>query len=152
MHHRAIAALPLLVVGCGILGLDDRQARERLGLERASKLWAESAPPSYRFVLKRSCYCGMDVTAAVRVVVDDGAVVSRTYVESGEPVPPQWHPLFPTMEGVFAVLREAMEQDAASIVAAYDARLGFPIDVAIDYLAEAIDDELSLSVRAFVPE
>jgi hypothetical protein len=152
-HPRpAIAALPLLVVGCGIFGLDDERDRERERLERAARLWANSAPSSYRFVLERSCFCIMEVTAPVRIVVEDGAVVSRTYVESGEPVPSEWHPQFPAMEGVFTVLRQAMDQDAATVQVSYDPQLGFPVDAFIDYLAAAIDDELTLRVRDFTPE
>ena len=140
----SVALLPLLS-GCGILGIGEDDTRATL--ERNERRWSENAPPRYRFVMQRLCFCGQEVIEPVLITVENGAVVSRTYVGSGQPVGAQWTSLFPAMEGVFRVLHEAIERNADQLNASYDGRLGHPITVSIDYVRNAIDDELELRVR-----
>src|SRR5688572_29894540 len=142
----SVALLPLLLAGCGILGSED-ETRDML--ERNERVWAQNAPSRYRFVLQRLCFCGTEVVEPVLVTVENGAVVSRTYVASGRPVGAQWTSLFPAMEGVFDIVREALDRNADQLDVSYDGRLGYPLSASIDYVRNAIDDELELRVRDF---
>jgi hypothetical protein len=56
------------------------------------------------------------------------------------------------MEGVFDLIEDALDRDAGRIEVTYDSRYGHPIDATIDYILNAVDDELSFRVRAFTPD
>jgi hypothetical protein len=142
--------LSLPLGGCDALGIDDHDG-ERERLERSERQWSQNAPARYHFVLERLCFCPQEIVSAVEIGVEGGAVVSRRYVSSGEPVPAQWATLFPTMEGVFDVIAEALDRSAERIDVSYDSRYGFPVRASIDYIVNAIDDELDVRVRAFTP-
>jgi hypothetical protein len=149
MPPRAPLVLALLLSGCGILGLEDDQDRALDLLERSRSRWSDRAPGRYGFVLERFCFCPLEAIGPVQVIVEHGVVISRTYVESGLPVPEQWRPLFPAMEGVFAVVRDALVRDADKVEVSYDGQLGYPLIASIDYVRNAVDDELELRVRSF---
>jgi hypothetical protein len=146
MRRRA-ALLAILLSGCGILGLEDERDREIDRLERNLLRWSERAPERYSFQLQRLCYCVPETTRSVRIEVEDGVVVSRSYEADGTAVPQEWEELFPAMEGVFAIVREALGREGSVVEVTYDVVLGFPRVAAIDYIVNAIDDELELRVQ-----
>ena len=143
-------ALLSLLTGCGILGIGEDSERERL--ESSLRKWSENAPPRYHFVLERLCFCPLEVVSAVEIRVEGGVVTSRRYVQSGQPVTAQYVQLFPSMEGVFDLIEDALDRDAGRIEVTYDSRYGYPFDATIDYIRNAVDDELSFRVRAFTPD
>jgi hypothetical protein len=143
----SVALLPLLLGGCGILGLGENETRELL--ERNERIWSENAPARYRFVMQRLCFCGQELTLPVLVTVENGVVVSRTYVTSGHPVGAEWASIYPRIEGVFAILHQAIERNADRMDVSYDGRMGYPLSASIDYVRNAIDDELELRVTDF---
>jgi hypothetical protein len=143
--------LPLFLAACDIVGTEDVFEVERDRLDRNAELWASTQPAHYSFFLERLCFCGTEVTARVRIVVLNGAVISRTYAD-GRPVPSQWHELFPPMEGVFQILREALDREAFEFEVQYDPDRGYPRTVAIDYVENAVDEELGLRLTGFSEE
>jgi hypothetical protein len=148
---RIAILLPLLLSACDAVGPDDVWEVERDRLERNAELWSSTQPAHYAFFLERLCFCGTEVTARVRIDVLNGAVVSRTYAD-GRPVPSQWQDLFPTMEGVFQILREALDREAFEFEAQYDPDRGYPRTAAIDYVENAVDEELGLRLTGFSVE
>jgi hypothetical protein len=147
----ALRALPAMgLAACGILGVGEDSNRELL--ERNLRKWANNAPADYHFVFQRVCFCPQEIVAPVEVTVADGVVVSRRYVESGQPVTAQYTALFPTMEGVFEVIEDALDRDADRLEVTYDGRYGLPTDATIDYILNAVDDELAFRVRSFTPD
>ena len=129
-------------ISCGdVFGIGEED-----DLEEAQRRWARQGPPSYTYVFARSCFCGSETTRPVRVTVVNRVVVARQYVDNGNPVPDQWTSYFPAMEGVFQIVYDAIHRDADEVSATYDGRLGYPLVVEIDYVRNAIDDELNLSV------
>jgi hypothetical protein len=144
--------LPLLLAGCGVVDNEDFWETERDRLERNAQLWASTAPAHYSFILERVCFCGTEVTRRVRIVVLGGSVTSRTYVDGNQPVSARWHDLFPAMEGIFQIVRDALDRRAAEFEAQYDPDRGYPRIVEIDYLKNAIDEELTIRVAGFSVE
>lgn len=143
--RRRVPALAALAIGCsGVL------APEQDALDAARERWAQASPASYVYVVQRSCFCLTDFVRPIRVEVREGEVVSATYADSGEPVTNPDVPT-PTVPDLFTVIQEAIDAEAHSIAATYDAELGYPVDVSIDYLELAIDEELAFSVREFEP-
>jgi hypothetical protein len=137
-----LAILPLTLAGCNALGIggtDDRPLREN----RAR--WESRAPERYSFVMQRSCFCGSEMRDPVLIVVDGDVRVSATYVATGEPVRSPYLEFFPTMDGVFDILAEAYDE-AHKVDVRYNSELGFPVQADIDYMKNAIDDEVAFTI------
>jgi hypothetical protein len=88
------------------------------------------------------------VVRPVRIQVLDGEVVAVEDAETSEPVD---EPLasFPTIEDLFAEIEEALLQEAFRIQATYDDDFGYPIEVSIDFIENAVDDEMAFRVAEF---
>jgi hypothetical protein len=140
----------VLLAACGILGVGEDGNRDLL--ERNRRRWAENAPANYHFVFQRVCFCPLEIVSPVEVVVRGGVVVSRTYVQTGQPVTTQHTALFPAIEGVFDVIVDALDRGADRLEVTYDGRYGFPTDATFDYVLNAVDDELAFRVRSFTPD
>ena len=139
----AVALWAALGAGCGDLG---PRTGPEADLERAELRWATEGPPSYVYAVERICFCGVGARGPVRVRVQDGAVAERAYVDSGDPVPHALAELFPTVEGVFDLVRDALASGAHTVQVTYDPELGVPVDLWIDYHAQAADEELGMRV------
>lgn len=113
----------------------------------ARRRWSTAEPPAYRFTLQLGCFCGSEATRPVVVAVRAGRVQSRTYLDTGAPVDARLEEAFPTIEGLFAVIDDALERDADHVAAEYSARRGYPTRISIDYESGTADDELTYTVR-----
>lgn len=114
-------------------------------LARNRARWAEVRTPEYSYAVERLCFCGF-AAMPVRVTVAEGVVTDRTFVGSGEPVPEELGELFPSVDGLFDVLLDAIERDAYELEVTYDADTGVPLDIAIDYEFNVRDEELGFRV------
>lgn len=145
---RTIPAVVLLLAtaACAPTGPDDADSL-RVGMQR----WAERAPSSYQIVLQRSyCECLPEWLIPVRVTVRDREVHSVINVETGDPVTTDlYHAM--TVEQLFAVVADALDQNAHRVIVEYDQEWGYPRDIYIDYDREMVDDELSITAQDLVP-
>ena len=137
------AILVTLAGGCSDLGPDETLQEE---LERAQRSWAAEGPEAYVYGVERICFCGLESRGPVRVRVEAGVVTERAYVESGEPVPSALADLFPSVEGLFDLVRDAISMGAHTVRVTYDPELGVPVDLWIDYHAQVADEELGMRV------
>lgn len=138
----------LLLATAACLPTDpDDTAALRQGMLR----WSARAPSSYEIVLRRTgCECTPEMLAPVRVTVRAGDVQSVIDVETGEPVTTEpYHAM--TVEQLFAVVSNALDQNAYSVTVEYDDDWGYPRDIYIDYDSEMVDDELSITAQDLVP-
>jgi hypothetical protein len=117
-------------------------------LQQNRELWARSAVTSYRYVIVRSCECAPESAGPVTVEVRDGQIVARRY-ESGAPVELQFSAVFTTVPGLFDLIEEAVTLPAASLAVRYHPDLGYPESIAIDWVAGAVDDEVSYRISDF---
>jgi len=115
----------------------------------AQRRWQAAAIADYSFTFQRSCFCLHTATRAVTVTVHQRAWATLMYEDDGTAADTSLFRDFLTMERVFSFLRGSLEEDPATFEARYDAQLGYPAEVSIDYLANAIDDELSLWIAGF---
>lgn len=125
----------------------------RWELKEQRELWESMGVTDYTYELTYHCFCVTTTTVPVLVTVVDGEVVSAVYAESfgdiseGDPVPDDYEAR--TIDELFDLAREALrEADAVEIT--YDATWGFPSVIDIDYIQDAIDDELTVFARDFV--
>ena len=140
-----VLALILLAVACTSLteaGSELASARRR---------WRQVGPPSYEVTVGHGCFCTPDVTRPVVVTVTNGQVVRRRYADDGTDVDARWAEAFPTVDGLFAIIIDAYDRDAASVNASYHPYWGYPVSIGIDYVAQMADDEAFYQAEGLVP-
>ena len=117
-------------------------------LEDARRTWSRQGITSYRFTVNVLCFC-ID-RGPFAVVVEQGRVTSVTDPATGAPRTPD--PFVPlTVEALFARIDDAIERDADEIEVRYDPTLGYPQEIAIDFIENAIDDEVTYTVSDLTP-
>lgn len=111
-------------------------------LEAARERWADAALEAYEMTLQRICFCPTpDYTGPFEVTVRDGKLAS--VVLNGAEVDDERGI---TVEGLFALIEEAYDRDAASVVVEYDERMGHPTSLSIDYDVRMADEEIGYRV------
>lgn len=110
--------------------------------------WFNAGISDYQFTIARVCECLPEMAGPVVVEVRGGAVVERTYA-SGTSVDPQYADLFTAVPGLFDLIDEAIRRDAAGLAVRYNAEYGYPESIQIDWVAGAVDDEVSYRITDF---
>lgn len=149
------AGLALLTVVAGLAGcgaprsspLDTAQGE----LDRNRRTWEALGSEDYRYVGRRGCFCPPDIYSPVIVEVRGGEVVSRTYQEDGRAVSEEHAELWPALPGVFDLVQDAIDREAADVAVAYDPDTGVPRTIRIDYDEMMADEELGYEVEGFEP-
>lgn len=156
MHRtgKPLAALAVLVVlalgGCASL-LPQRHDEVQRELNRQRALWRSQGLASYEYVVRRVCFCPPPIVNPVRVRVRDGQVTTRAYTDSGEAPDPQQARLWPTVEGLFDLVQDAIDRDAHSISVDYHPQLGYPVRAHLDYHVNMADEEQGFTAGELVP-
>lgn len=156
MRKTALLLLTLALSGCGSDGpaapsraSDDDRRQTVAALQSAWRLWQAAGPASYRYTYRRACFCLP--RGPVVVTVRDRRLESVVEAETGQPVPPDSLALYGPVEGLFTQLFDAVAQEAWSIRASYDERLGYPRDSYVDVDPRMVDEEQGFSVADFEP-
>jgi Family of unknown function (DUF6174) len=135
---------------CSVLDIDGRES-EREKLEAHRSQWQAQGVDSYEFVLRRLCFCGGGTSPAT-VVVRNGQRVSVTDVETGTPIPENFVQYYLTIDELFDFVADAIDRKAYQIDVTYDATFGFPTRIAIDYIENAVDEEMAFEASSFLPQ
>lgn len=125
------------------LGFSPFTERQRLVLARDR--WIDRAPESYAFTMQLTCFCV--AIQPMRVTVVNGAVVSVRPVGSDEELDARYRGPFVPIPELFELVSSAIDRPAYRIQAEYDPVLGFPTDVFIDYMKDAVDEEYGFLVH-----
>jgi len=135
----ALAALPVLADA----ELDGALAR-----------WQGAALDRYEYGYHKFCECHRDSPPETIVTVRDGSVVGVRHRPAGTdvevPAADKNLEYYWTVEGLFALIASAQER-GVQVRASYDAVLGYPREVYIDYDADFIGDELDVRLTAVTP-
>lgn len=131
------------VASCGLLtGPSDRDR-----LEAARARWASHGlHQSYSFDFQRSCFCGYPGAlppTGVEVIL--GAVAFANDRATGAPLGAEALATIPTVEGLFDLIETAIREHAAEVRVRYDPEHGAPLEIWIDRIRHAIDDEMSIT-------
>ncbi|HEX2697794.1 MAG TPA: DUF6174 domain-containing protein [Anaerolineales bacterium] len=114
--------------------------------------WQVENISHYRFQLFVSCFCAFVEKMPMTIEVKDGQVVSMTY-KDGTAVSDQEREYFKqydTINGLFDYTKDSISK-ADDIHIEYDSTYGYPANVQIDFIKQAADDELYLTVQGFEP-
>lgn len=117
---------------------------------RNQKKWQDANITHYRFNLFVGCFCAFSQDMPLVIEVKDGEVVSMGY-QTGNPLNEgdrEYFSRFATIDRLFLGLEEALDQ-ADRVTVTYQPTYGFPVEVNIDLIEQAADDELYFTVSAF---
>lgn len=143
-RYLSLTVAVFVLAGCG----DAAPTGTRFGLTlRAARArWESAGVDSYQLIVRRLCFCGF--VEPVRVTVENGAIVSRTIVATGDPLPASLAEDYPDVPGLFAIVEEAA-QDADDFETEFDPSYGFPALISIDWAANYVDDEIVYRTESF---
>jgi hypothetical protein len=125
------------------------ELRSELSVQR--ERWMAQHIDDYQLTLSRSCFCAPEGAGLVVLTVLDGQPVEWLYFLSGDPVDAAWQPVFPTVDGVFDFLEEAIDRGADAIEVTFDPVLGLPTSLHVDYRAGLADEEIGYELEKLVP-
>ena len=136
-------ALVLILAACSFGGTE---------FSRNQQKWNNANITHYRFQLTVSCFCAFRDKMPLTVEVQNGQLVSMTYSD-GTPVSADDQTnmgfnQYATIDNLFGYTAQRMK-DADEVKVTYDPEYGFPVEVNIDAIKDAVDDELYLSVSGF---
>lgn len=144
---RIVIAIALSV---SLLASCSPQARSELAAARGR--WQAARISHYRLNLAVGCFCPFTQKMPLSIEVMNGQVISMRF-KDGSQVSPSEQKIFEeyrTIDALFDFTEDAIGK-ADEIQVAYDPTYGFPVRVSIDYIKQAVDDELMLSVSDFQP-
>lgn len=115
--------------------------------------WQDADISHYRFQLFIGCFCPFAEDMPLTIEVLDGEVVSITSAD-GSPVETtdpsfETYNSYATIDRLFLELKANLSGEAEEVVVTYDPTYGFPVNISIDRIKAAVDDELSLQVSNF---
>jgi len=150
MSSFTVRRIPGVVALVALLGGCTDQGPEREGLARDvarhRRTWESRRPAAYVLELERQCFCGVEARGPVLVTVDGTRVTERTYSGSGVAVPETFADLFPTVDGLFDILEDALARSAARVEVTWQEASGAPASFWIDYSFSIADEEVGYRV------
>src|SRR5262245_57183673 len=114
-------------------------------LDGARARWHSAAIASYEYGYNKYCDCHRESPPETVVTVRDGAVTGVRHRPAGTTteVPGRNPEYYWTVDGLVDLIASALER-GVQVRAAYDAELGFPREIYIDYDNNLIGDELDV--------
>jgi hypothetical protein len=110
-------------------------------LDAAKARWRARGPASYRFRVRRSCFCPPAYTTERRVTVRGGRPVR----------PPEQVEDFATVPRLFRIVRRAIADGAVDLDVTYDKRYGYPRAIFVDRSRMIADEESGYGARYLKP-
>lgn len=146
----ALFMLLIPVFSCNKVNLREFQsAREK---------WDALEDDDYSYVLDIGCFCPQASFTPARVVVQNDSVVAIQNISTGfdlidesdsSLVFDKYGAYFPTIDGLFDVLEDALP-NADKVEVQYNEQFGYPREISIDWIKEALDDELVYSASSLL--
>jgi hypothetical protein len=144
VKHRPVLAAAFVIALLGV-----RPALADAALDGARARWQSAALASYEYGYHKYCECHRESPPETVVTVRDGSVTAVRHRPAGSttevPAADKNFEYYWTIDGLFRLIASA-EERGVQVRTAYDAELGFPREVYIDYDADFIGDELDLRV------
>jgi len=148
MKKLILTVMALILSGCAVMGSALGSQSE---IEQNKEKWRDANVSHYRYELFISCFCVFNEDMPLMIEVQDGKVVSMEF-QSGKEIDPGLRELFDkyaTIDRLFAELEADLNGAADKVDVEYDPKYGFPTTASIDFVEEAVDDELYLSISNF---
>jgi len=140
--------LSALAAACGVTGPSGRHAEEQARLDQARAQWRAQAIVDYTYILSRGCFCVNEYREPVTITVRGRTIESVVTVAASVP---RDAAQYPTIEGLFDQVQDAIDQDAATIQTEYDPARGFLTSAYFDISERLADEEMSVEARSLTP-
>ncbi len=145
MKQWSFLLLPLLLFGaCSLFDDDD----SLLDVERHWRAWERLGIDTYEYDLTVSCFC--PYVGPVRLQVRADTVFSATVLDTEQPFGPEYARTM-TLDELYGIVLEAVVEEAHKVEIDYDETYDFPTRVDIDYIEDAVDDEVRYTAENFRP-
>ena len=149
MKKLLVLLMTLVLAACTAMGSAMGNDSE---LDQNREKWQDASISHYRYNLFISCFCIFVEDMPLIIEVQDGQVVSMEF-KSGKEIDPalkaDLFDKYATIDRIFAELDADLNGAADVVTAKYDETYGFPTEVTIDFVQEATDDELYLTLSDF---
>jgi hypothetical protein len=147
--EKIMKKLFLLIIAIMLAACSAMQPKSEV--DRAREKWDAAKISHYSFNLFIGCFCVYTQDMPLIIEVKNGEVVSMKYqsgkeIESGNL---DYFQRFATIEKIFDELKKDQGGEADKVTVEYDETYGFPKQVSIDFIEQAADDELGLTVSDF---
>jgi len=143
----------VLTVACALCGGAGPVAADA-ELDAARARWQAAQLSAYEYGYHKYCECHRESPPETIVSVRDGDVFRVRHRPAGSttevPAADKNFDYYWTVDGLFRLLAAALER-GVMVRAVYDAALGYPREIYIDYDANFIGDELDLRLTAVNP-
>ena len=143
MKKSLILLLVIILTACSGIGQSD--------FSRNQQKWQDADISHYRFNLFVGCFCVFSQDMPLVIEVKDGEIISMEY-QTGNPLDDgnrEYFSKFATIDRLFSELEVDLAGEADEVTVTYDSTHGFPTEISIDFIKEAADDELYLTVSNF---
>lgn len=123
-------------------------------LDDASNKWRSSGIADYGYVYDISSYYAPPLPGPVHIVVRDAAVSSVNLLDGGGKIDISAMPTVPgTIESSYGFITTLLAEYPHEIEVEYDAVLGYPKRIMVDF-DDSTDDEVTYLIRSFevIPE
>ena len=125
---------------------DPAQAALLQALER----WEQAGIVDYSYTGAWTCFCPEDYRADAQVTVAGGTVTAvHSAAPDVETIPAPER--FLSIEGLFALIQDAIAGGAARVDVSYDETYGYPVELFIDYDERMADEEDRFTISSFTP-
>ncbi len=148
-----LGAMALALLGCGgddATGpsydhLPERYRTLAETVDAQRKRWEANEFSSYQYTYQRTCFCAPDWIRPVVIDVVDDRIERIAYADDGALVDSTFWASYHTVDGLFALIDQAMTSDAAQVTVQFDDPLGYPTQLYIDEDVRIADEELSIT-------
>ncbi len=132
-------------------GESDALEKAQAELDRYRALWSSKSVEAYSFVLTPICFCPEDFVVPVTIRVKGEAVASVTFVKTGRAPEHDGFGRYVTIDQLFDVIQEAIEDGASEVAVTYDPEFGYPTEARIDYDTRMADEEYMFTATDYSP-
>ncbi len=131
----------LFLAACGLLKSE---------LDTNLEKWKSQHPGHYRYDLQIGCFCAFMDKMPLSIEVENGQVVNISDATGAAPSAQEmeWYASYTTIDKIFAYAQTATTE-ADQVDIQYDPDFGYPTRISIDWIEQAIDDEMGLTVSNF---
>jgi hypothetical protein len=139
-------------VGCGILSPEDEWEKLEKELNRNWNRWDREAIDSYSLTQTHICECIPLFQGPSRIWVVDGVITRVEKSLGGEVVEEDAWSTWYTVEEMFQLIADAIDDRFFFLEVEYDPVRGFPTRIALDRVEQTVDDERVMRNSEFMDE
>jgi hypothetical protein len=144
MKKLLFVVMALALAACTAMG-------SRSEIEQNKEKWEQANISHYRYHVSITCFCIFSQDMPLIIEVEDGEVVSMEF-QSGNEIDAtnrEFFEKYATVDRLFAELEAGSNGAADEVTVKYDPTYGFPTESTLDFIKEAADDELYLTISNF---